>query len=603
MEHDHMHAREEALRLNVTNAREQGDPDLLRQRIGQVASFLEDTHGTVNYTLFAQILRDVMSDEEIDSICMELSVIHAISAFDPDEEQQPRDLSAPDALPMAFGTAISDTQQRYELRRFIGQGTQGTVYEAHDRVIPDPDHPAMVAIKILRAGTSDAMAISEASMARRLNHPGIARVFDAGQSPKGEHYIAYELLRGPSLDDWRRSNEPLSPKRCVKLVQAVCEALIHAHAQGVVHRDIKPSNIIMADDNRPVITDFGIAHAMQARNIRSLRRHGTRGSLAFMAPEQFNGATSSRSVAVDVYACGGILLWLLTGNYPNGSDAQSACDYLANPPQDGPTQLIEGIDDPRLRYILSHALTPDTQKRYATLDRLHADLARYTSHEPIPGLDEPILTRVSHAYRRDRKPFLWGGALAACAACFLSLLWWGSIQSTRRESRVALELVEAELQSERQEREQIRQKAKLVHQVIQSWSEASDERFGPENATANLLFLHSVAQYGPLTNDDATFVDAVLNDKVRIAEQYLAHLESIDASPVQMALWHDLIAYWGEELTPVVRREHLMQALTLVRRYAPDDAVWIADLEFRLAHAEGELAQLNTDTTTPPLED
>lgn len=583
----------DTLASDVASAREQGDRALLRERLERLGLHLEDTHGTVNYTLFAQVLRDEMNDEEIDAICMEISMLHAIAGFDhADPQSRSGDVSPVEALPAPFGPPISAGRQRYELRRFIGQGTQGIVYEAQDLAIPDPDDPSMVAIKVLRAHTLDAMALSEASMARRLNHHGIARVFDAGQTTSGEHYIAYELLRGRPLDEWQRAQGATpSDQHCVRIVDEVCDALIEAHAQGIVHRDIKPSNIIMRDDADPVITDFGIAHAMQSRNIRNNRMHGTRGSLAFMAPEQYTAHSSSRSVGVDVYACAGLLLWLLTGNYPNGSDAKSASQYLEHPPAEGPAGAIRRVQDPRLRHILAIALDPDPAKRYTTIERLRADLARWANSEPIPGLDTSLRTRTALALRRDRKPFLWAGSLAACLALFVGLLWWASVNAARRESNMQLALVESQLEQERQTHEQFRMRAKIVHQVIRTWGEVNDDRMSPETATINLLFLHSVAQQGPLTQD-ATYIRDVLHNQVDIAEKYLEHLESIDGSPVQMALWHDLIAHWGDELLPEVRHQHLEQALELVRTYAPDDTQWLTNLERRWEESQGDLASI-----------
>lgn len=577
----------ETLASDVTRAREQGDRELLRERLERLGLQLEDTHGTVNYTLFSQVLRDEMNDEEIDAICMELSMLHAIAGYDHEDKESSRgEVSVVEALPAPFGAPIADGRLRYELRRFVGQGTQGIVYEAHDLAIHDPDHPAMVALKVLRAHTLDAMALSEASLARRLNHPGIARVFDAGQSARGEHYIAYELLRGRALDDWHKTNsETLPETRCVEIVDAVCDALVSAHAMGIVHRDIKPSNIIMRDDAHPVLTDFGIAHAMQSRNIRNSKSHGTRGSLAFMAPEQYTGESSSRSVGVDVYACGGLLLWLLTGNYPNGSDARSACAYLERPPEGGPLGAIRRVRDPRLAHILTRALCPDPAQRYTTIEGLRGDLRRWLGHEALPGMGESLRVRTRLALKRDRKPFVWGGVLAACLALFVGLLWSASVRSARRHADMALALLESELELQQQTQEQYRIRAAMVHEIIRSWGEASGDNFRPEEATTNMLFLHSVSQYGPLMQDE-TFLDDILHDKLRVAQQYLAHVEEQGGSPIQLALWHDLIAYWGDGLALAQQREHLQAALDLVRAHAPGDTVWLTNLEARLADAD-----------------
>ncbi len=217
---------------------------------------------------------------------------------------------------------------KYTIRRELGKGAMGVVYEGFDPVIE-----RTVAIKTILPsqlkGEEAAQVLArfkrEAQAAGRLNHPGIVAVYDYGEavadedhtmvaSPQGRErvaYIAMEFVKGRELRDFFEANERFALKDIERLMVDVLDALAHAHANGVVHRDIKPANLIVLADGRVKVADFGIARVEKSE----LTQVGTvMGTPAYMSPEQFMGQpVDGRS---DIFSCGVILYQFLTGEKP-----------------------------------------------------------------------------------------------------------------------------------------------------------------------------------------------------------------------------------------------------------------------------------------------
>ena len=219
---------------------------------------------------------------------------------------------------------------KYTIRRELGKGAMGVVYEGFDPLIE-----RTVAIKtILPAQLNGAEAANvlarfkrEAQAAGRLNHPGIVAVYDYGeeiadddhtmvagegaQARQRVAYIAMEFVKGKELRDFFEANERFALKDVERLMGEILDALAHAHAHGVVHRDMKPANLIVLADGKVKIADFGIARVEKSE----LTQVGTvMGTPAYMSPEQFMGQpVDGRS---DIFSCGVILYQFLTGEKP-----------------------------------------------------------------------------------------------------------------------------------------------------------------------------------------------------------------------------------------------------------------------------------------------
>ena len=200
---------------------------------------------------------------------------------------------------------------RYELEEKIGSGGMAEVYKAHDRLLARP-----VAIKILHeAYRSDMEFIErfhrEAKSAARLSHPNIVSIYDVGVAGN-DHYIVMEYVQGSTLKKKIQDEGPLDILTATRIAKDIANGLTHAHANNIVHCDIKPHNILMADDGRAKITDFGIARAVT----ESTLTYGGSvvGSVHYFSPEQARGgAITPKS---DVYSLGIVLYEMLTNHLP-----------------------------------------------------------------------------------------------------------------------------------------------------------------------------------------------------------------------------------------------------------------------------------------------
>ena len=209
----------------------------------------------------------------------------------------------------ASGILIAD---RYRLESRIAAGSVGEVWRAEDLVLGRP-----VAVKVLQEGYAShpqtlARFRAEARHAGSLAHPGVAHVYDYGETgPAGRPYLVLELVNGPSLAGVLAGG-PLDPAATMGIVAQVAAGLAAAHAAGLVHRDIKPANLLMGRDGQVKITDFGIAHAAGSAPITQV---GTLvGTPAYLAPER--GAGDPATPASDLYSLGMVAYECLTGTLP-----------------------------------------------------------------------------------------------------------------------------------------------------------------------------------------------------------------------------------------------------------------------------------------------
>jgi serine/threonine protein kinase len=211
---------------------------------------------------------------------------------------------------------------RYRLGNLLGEGGMGKVFEA-----VRTDSGEVVAVKVLKVGGSgdekdrrlaERRFRVEAEAAAALDHPGVVKVHEFGQTPEGTCFIAMERLRGATFDEMRRAGKLGSPERVVELLREVCEVLAAAHRKGIVHRDLKPSNIFLhresRDRSRVKVLDFGIAKILDRAGEHLTSTGEFLGTLLYMSPEQTSGAAVTP--AVDVYSLGVILFEALTGALP-----------------------------------------------------------------------------------------------------------------------------------------------------------------------------------------------------------------------------------------------------------------------------------------------
>src|SRR5215211_4199415 len=251
---------------------------------------------------------------------------------------------------------------RYQLGSLLAVGGMARVYLASDRVLERP-----VAVKVLSPPhAQDPVFVErfrrEARSAARLSHPNIVAVFDSG-SDAGRHYLVMEYVAGQSLAQLLHRQGRLAPRQAAELGVEVCAALAAAHAQGLVHRDVKPANVLVGDDGRVKVTDFGIAKAAATATLTGT---GTvLGTAAYLSPEQAQGGpVDARS---DLYSLGCVLYELLCGSPPFGSGTDNppvavATRHLHQPPK--PPSAHNPQVDASLDAVVLTALAKDPARRY-----------------------------------------------------------------------------------------------------------------------------------------------------------------------------------------------------------------------------------------------
>jgi serine/threonine-protein kinase len=252
---------------------------------------------------------------------------------------------------------------RYEILSELGRGAMGVVYKARD-----PQIDRLVALKTVSLWGQEAdeekefrlRFMNEAQAAGRLHHSGIVSVFDVGENPENhDPYIVLEYVQGESLNRILSREKKLSLERSLKLAEEIADALDYAHAQGVIHRDIKPANILITQDGRAKIADFGIAKLNLAHFTIPGRVLGTP---AYMAPEQLSGeGVDGRS---DLFSLGVILYALVTGHSPfQGTSATTVCFKVANREPIAASALDMTLP-PQLDAVISRAMAKDPNERY-----------------------------------------------------------------------------------------------------------------------------------------------------------------------------------------------------------------------------------------------
>jgi WD40 repeat protein len=339
-------------------------------------------------------------------------------------------------LPLSFGAPLPARIGRYRILRLLGEGGMATVYEA------EQDNPRRtVALKMIRSGLMSPSIANrfqhEAQILGRLHHPGIAQIFEAGLAEDGQPYFALEFIRGVPLDEYARLRSLTLPAR-LELVARVCDAVQHAHEQGVVHRDLKPANILVEETGQPKVLDFGIARVTDADLGTTGGRTQTGqllGTLRYMSPEQLTadpGAVDARS---DVYALGVILFELLAGRLPYGLDGLPLPEAGRVIRDWEPSRL--GSIDTCLRgdveTIVARALEKEKQRRYASAAALAADIRRHLSHQPILARSPSALYQLGKFAQRHKA--LVGGAAGVAAALVLGLV--GTLLFAMRAERNA----------------------------------------------------------------------------------------------------------------------------------------------------------------------
>ncbi|MGH3370946.1 MAG: Stk1 family PASTA domain-containing Ser/Thr kinase [Nocardioidaceae bacterium] len=278
---------------------------------------------------------------------------------------------------------------RYRVGPRIARGGMATVYEATDLRLD-----RVCALKIMHTGLGDdeefaARFVREVRSAAKLSHPHVVSVFDQGDD-HGTVFLAMEYIPGHTLRDLIRKEAPMTPAKALTILEPVLSALATAHRAGLIHRDVKPENVLLADDGRIKVADFGLARAVSAETQHTATGGVLIGTVSYLSPELVvDGKADARS---DVYAAGVILYELLTGRKPHEGDSpiQVAYKHVHEdvPP---PSALVPGVP-PYVDALVARATARDRGLRPADAQVLLHQVRRVHGALDHGVVDDPDLT-------------------------------------------------------------------------------------------------------------------------------------------------------------------------------------------------------------------
>lgn len=393
--------------------------------------------------------------------------------------------------------------QRYTLEEKIGEGGMGEVWIARQ----SQPIKRKVAIKLIKSGMDSRAVLARFDQERQalamMDHPNIAKVYDAGVTETQMPYFAMELVRGQPLTEYCDAAR-LSPKQRLELFVPICQAVQHAHQKGIVHRDLKPANILVTSvDGHPVpkVIDFGVAKATSGKLTEETLSTGfgaVVGTLEYMSPEQAGATGDDIDTRADVYSLGIVLYELLTGLRPFEPErlkkaalsemirvireddparpstrlsTDAKLPSLASLRRTEPKRLMAELRG-ELDWVIMKCLEKDRERRYASANGLASDVSRFLTNEPIEARPPSAGYRVQKFVTRHQ------GFVIASSIVLLSLVGgivgttWGLIEASRQTEIADTQAAEAEIarQDEAQQRQIAEQANQQAVEALQSFT-------------------------------------------------------------------------------------------------------------------------------------
>ena len=425
------------------------------------------------------------------------------------------------------GSAAPDLIGNYRIVQKLGEGGMGEVYEAEQT---EPMR-RRVALKIIKWGMDTRQVVARFESERQalalMNHPNIAKVFDAGATEQGRPFFVMECVRGIPITDYCDKHR-MNNRQRLELFNQVCDGIQHAHQKGIIHRDIKASNVlVMIQDEKsvPKIIDFGVAKATAQRLTEKsvfTEMGQLIGTPEYMSPEQAEMSGLDIDTRTDVYSLGVLLYELIVGVLPfeSGDLRRAGFDEIRKrireiePPKPSTRLTTPGFDTVHvsesrqtdlptltkqlkgeLDWITMKAMAKDRTQRYASASELAADVTRYLKHEPVMAGPPSAMYRLKKYVRRHKVGVAAGTLVVAAMIIGITGTTIGLLKAVKAEKRA------------REEAET----AQRVSDFLVSLFEVSD----PSEARGNTITAREILDKG------AGKIEAELQDQPRIQSRLM----------------------------------------------------------------------------------
>ncbi len=417
---------------------------------------------------------------------------------------------------------VGQNIDNFKILEVVGHGGMGSVFLAERA---DKAYDQTVAIKVLRRGMDTPSNIlrfkRERNILAKLEHPNISRLLDGGMTNEGLPYLVMEYVKGTPLITYCDTNN-LTIEQRLDLFKLVCQAVQHAHNNAVIHRDLKPSNILVTEDGKVKILDFGIAKLLEpeevSENLFQTRTGARMLTMGYAAPEQVEG--EAVTTATDTYALGILLYKLLTGVHPFDLEKKNVTEIerlirkktptkpstkLGELPKSKQQQIAEQHNSTPsvlqnalkgdLDAIVMKALRKERKKRYNSTDQLLEDLRRRKQNLPIIAREDTIRYKTSKFIRRHKAGLSAAAGFALLIISFFAFYTW-QITDERNQARRAA------------------QKAEAVTSYLTDLLSRSNPYLEEKNVGLDVT-LGSVLQYGHKTIDQEFENQPVVKAKVK----------------------------------------------------------------------------------------
>jgi serine/threonine protein kinase/tetratricopeptide (TPR) repeat protein len=456
----------------------------------------------------------------------------------------------------------------YRILDLLGEGGMGVVYRAEQ----EKPH-RIVALKVVRPGIVSSTLLRrfehEAQVLGRLQHPGIAQIFEAGvhRSETGaatanpQPFFAMEFIAGSKLTDYARQHG-IGVRERLGLLARICDAVQHAHQKGIIHRDLKPDNILVDDSGQPKILDFGVARATDA-DVQMTTMQTDVGQLlgtaAYMSPEQVAANPDELDTRSDVYALGVIGFELLAGHLPYELHGKMIHEVARTVREEEPCRLssINRVYRGDIETILARALEKDKERRYPSAAALAEDIRRFLRDEPIIARRPTTVYQLRKFARRHKALVVGVAAVVTVLALGVVGTSIGLYRAVSAERRARREADNAIVQAE---------KAETVTQFLQRMLASVDP---------------AIAR-----GSDVTALRQMLDDAARRAETELTQQPEV-AATVRATIGTTYKALGSYDESEPHLRAALRTRRALFGNQHPDVAASMAQLA-SLLHAKGD---------------